>query len=179
MDKSKISGLTTALNNLLTPHLRGFGDCKDYLDRYAWIKKAISILRAHPSPYILERILFSESLTRCLHKSEPFKNKEHALELYELVFRNMREAVEGDPNEYLHLMAEDLPLLTVGLLPFLQQAPSPLRRKTLALLRNYFLDLGEELVPLLPALLAAALPILEENDLPLKRDAFELVRLLH
>lgn len=76
----------------------------------------------------------------------------------------MRNAVDGNINEYIKLFAEDLGLYSVGLFPFFAQTSSTVLRTTLLeIFNNYYMDLGKELIPLLPGLLISVLPVRQET----------------
>lgn len=76
----------------------------------------------------------------------------------------MRNAVDGNINEYIKLFAEDLGLYSVGLFPFFAQTNSTeLRLMLLEIFNNYYMDLSKELIPLLPGLLISILPVRQET----------------
>ena len=62
------------------------------------------------------------------------------------------------------MFAEDLGLYSVGLIPFFAQTGSTeYRIMVLDIFNSYYMDLGKELIPLLPGMLISILPIHQET----------------
>lgn len=62
------------------------------------------------------------------------------------------------------MFAEDLGLYSVGLIPFFTQTGSTeYRIMVLDLFNNYYMDLGKEIIPLLPGILISILPVHQET----------------
>lgn len=89
---------------------------------------------------------------------------ELVLKIHEQMLANMRNAVDGNINDYIKIFAEDIGLYSVGLIPFFAQTGSTdLRVMLLDIFNNYYMDLGRELIPLLPGLLISILPVYQET----------------
>lgn len=62
------------------------------------------------------------------------------------------------------MFAEDLGLYSVGLIPFFAQTGSiEYRTMILDIFNSYYMDLGKELIPLLPGFLISVLPVHQET----------------
>ena len=82
------------------------------------------------------------------------------IRIHLVLFRNMRQSVEGNVNDYINMFAEDLGVYSLTLLPhFAHTNNFEQRLMILRLINHYYLDLGKELVPMLPGLLKALLAV--------------------
>ena len=69
-------------------------------------------------------------------------------------------SVEGNINDYISMFAEDLGVYSVSLLPhFVHTSNFEQRVMILKLLNSYYMDLGKELIPMLPGLLKSLLSV--------------------
>jgi hypothetical protein len=115
-----------------------------------------SLLREYPSPYIGDKVLLSKRLNQCTNPVLPEKVHEAVIRIHQAIFRNMRQSVEGNINDYIRLFAEDLGVYSLSLLPhFVHTSNFEQRLMILRLFNHYYLDLGKELIPMLPGLLKA------------------------
>ena len=140
-----------------------FNNAKDWSDLMAILKN----LKENLSKYkdfnmynISEKIVLAKRLAQCLNpKSLPSGLHELALELYDMIFENIRL----NQNNYL---GEDLGLYSVGLFPFFQFATVP--NKTLYLnniIKKHYLELtDEEFTLCLPGFLVSILPCLDDQN---------------
>lgn len=78
----------------------------------------------------------------------------------------MRVAVDGNINDYIKLFADDLGVYSISILPYLTHTSVREHRlMVLKLINNYYLDLGKELIPILPGFIKSILPVYAElND---------------
>lgn len=66
----------------------------------------------------------------------------------------MKLSVEGNINDYIKLFGEDLGVYSVSILPhFVHTNNFEQRLLIIRIINNYYLDLGKELIPMLPGLL--------------------------
>ena len=140
-----------------------FNNAKDWSDLMAILKN----LKENLSKYkdfnmhnVTEKITLAKRLAQCLNpKSLPSGLHEIALELYDIIFENIRK----NQNNYL---GDDLGLYSVGLFPFFQFATVP--NKTLYLntiIKKHYLELTDDEFSLcLPGFLASILPCLDDQN---------------
>lgn len=95
-----------------------------------------------------------------MNHSLPEKVHEAVIKIHQLIFRNMKLSVEGNINDYIKMFGEDLGVYSVSLLPhFVHTSNFEQRVMVLRILNNYYLDLGKELIPMLPGILKALLAV--------------------
>jgi hypothetical protein len=112
------------------------------------------LLTDFPSPFIADKVLLSKRLNQCMNPILPEKVHETVLSIHFKLFRNMRMSVEGNINDYIKLFADDLGVYSVAILPHFVHTNNPEQRfLILKMVNNYYLDLGRELIPMLPGLL--------------------------
>lgn len=72
----------------------------------------------------------------------------------------MKLSVEGNINDYIKLFAEDLGVYSLSLLPhFVHTNNFEQRLSILKIINSFYMDLGKELIPMLPGLLKALLSV--------------------
>ncbi|CAK55597.1 unnamed protein product (macronuclear) [Paramecium tetraurelia] len=165
MDKSKLVQHTSSLNTNLQYYLNKFEKNQEWADIAPLLMKIEGLLKQHPSPYIIEKIQLSKRLAQCLnpHLSAPIHMS--VLKIYDQLFKNMASfSVEGDPSGVVKLYLEDLALYSIGLLPFFSNASSKVRPQFLDLIKQHYVPLGRELIPMLPGLVASILPGLDDQQ---------------
>ena len=74
-----------------------------------WLQKMARLIDEYKYPELPEKITFAKRLAQCLNPSLPHGVHLSALEVYRLIFKNMREANYN--------WAEDLALFSIGLFP--------------------------------------------------------------
>jgi hypothetical protein len=140
-----------------------FNNAKDWSDLMAILKN----LKENLSKYkdfnmynVSDKIVLAKRLAQCLNpKSLPSGLHEIALELYDIIFDNIRK----NQNNFL---GEDLGLYSIGLFPFFQYATVP--NKTLYLnniIKKHYLELNDaEFALCLPGFLVSILPCLDDQN---------------
>ncbi|KAJ1533821.1 hypothetical protein HK405_000303, partial [Cladochytrium tenue] len=99
------------------------------------------------------KLVVAKRLAQCLNPALPAGVHQKALEVYGVIFDSAGAAQ----------LAEDLPLWSYGLFPFLHNASMSVKPLLLALYKKYYLPLGARLRPSLKGLVIALLPGLEEE----------------
>ena len=74
----------------------------------------------------------------------PEKVHEAVSHIHQVIFRNMRQSVEGNINDYIYMFAEDLGVYSLSLLPhFAHTSNFEQRLMILRIVNQYYLDLGK------------------------------------
>lgn len=109
MDKvKKLGPATDSLNKALSKALENFSYNTEWTDINNWLLSLEAIFRDNPSPFIIEKLILSKRLNQCINPILPDKVHECVLRVHQLIFMNMRGAVEDNINEYVKLFATDL-----------------------------------------------------------------------
>jgi len=66
--------------------------------------------------------------------------------------------------EYVKAFSDDIANYSVGIFPFYQNASIKTKQEYLQLIKNYYIPMEIDLIPLLPGLLLALLPSLIESN---------------
>ena len=152
--------MTEQLNKALGKALEGFAQNSEWSDIPSWLANVESLLRQYPSPFIGDKLLLSKRLNQCMNPILPEKVHEAVIRIHQVIFRNMRQSVEGNVNDYIQMFSEDLGLYSLTLLPHFAHTNNFEQRLTiLRLLNHYYLDLGRELIPMLSGLLKTLLSV--------------------
>ena len=72
----------------------------------------------------------------------------------------MKIAADGNINDYIKMFSDDLGIYSISILPYLTHTSVRMHKiMILKLIRDYYLDLGKELIPMLPGLVKSLLHI--------------------
>lgn len=75
----------------------------------------------------------------------------------------MKVAADGNINDYIKMFAEDLGTYSISILPyFTHTSVREHRLMILKIIKDYYLDLGKELIPMLPGFAKSLLPVYTE-----------------
>lgn len=140
-----------------------FNNAKDWSDLMAILKNLkenLSKYKDFNMYYVSDKIVLAKRLAQCLNpKSLPSGLHEIALELYDIIFENIRKNQNN-------CLGEDLGLYSIGLFPFFQYATVP--NKTLylnSIIKKHYLELNDEEFELcLPGFLVSILPCLDDQN---------------
>ncbi|RKO87523.1 Dopey, N-terminal-domain-containing protein, partial [Blyttiomyces helicus] len=134
--------------------LQSFDAVNEWADVIGFLTKLAKIFAAHPRYSIVPRkLVVSKRLAQCLNPALPAGVHQKTLEVYSLIFEAAGSAQ----------LAEDLPLWSYGLFPFLQNAAMSVKPGVLQLYERFYIPLGLRLKPSLKGLILALLPSLEEE----------------
>lgn len=149
-----------------------FNNAKEWSDLMAIIKNLKENLKKYPTSNlykITDKILLAKRLAQSLNPSLPGGLHEITLEVYDMIFENVR-------TNNGNLLGIDLGLYSSGLFPFFQYATVP--NKTLYLnniIKKHYLELTpQELVLCLPGFLASILPGLDDQNENLLKNLKEI-----
>jgi hypothetical protein len=118
------------------------------------------VLKDNPSPFINEKVLLSKRLNQCMNPILPDKIHECVLRIHDIIFSNMKISADGNINDYIKMFAEDLGVYSISILPyFTHTSVRNHKLMILRLIKNYYLDLGKELIPILPGFVKTLLPV--------------------
>ena len=124
------------------------------------------MLEDKKTPYIPHKLTLAKRLAQCLNPMLPHGTHKITLTVYSIVFRNLRL----DPGYVRHM-----PLFCIGLFPFFQNCSIQVKPEFIALIYENFLQMGVELIPMLPGLVTSLLPGLEEQDESLQRKVLKVL----
>ncbi|KAI9098669.1 Dopey, N-terminal-domain-containing protein [Phlyctochytrium arcticum] len=134
--------------------LQSFDTVNEWADVIGFLTRLAKILQLHSNyTKIPRKVIMSKRLAQCLNPALPSGVHQKTLEVYTLIF----EAC--GPNQ----LVEDLPLWSMGLFPFLQNATMAVKPLVLSLYEKFYLPLGIRLKPALKGLILGILPSLEED----------------
>jgi len=94
--------------------LLAFEKNKEWADYGHWLQKVAKCLEDYPSYQIPEKLTFAKRLAQCLNPNLPPAIHSNAIQVYSLIFRNMKD---GSYN-----WCEDLGLYSIGIFPLFQYA---------------------------------------------------------
>ncbi|KAJ3177300.1 hypothetical protein HDU87_004552 [Geranomyces variabilis] len=135
--------------------LQSFDTISEWADVIGFLTRLAKTLLAHPGhTAIPRRLVLSKRLAQCLNPALPAGVHQKTIEIYAIILE-----ASGTPQ-----MAEDLPMWSHGLFPFLQNSTTSLKPAVLSLYEKYYLPLGLRLKPCLKGLILALLPVLEEES---------------
>ncbi|KAJ3154630.1 hypothetical protein HDU89_007868 [Geranomyces variabilis] len=135
--------------------LQSFDTISEWADVIGFLTRLAKTLLAHTGhTAIPRRLVLSKRLAQCLNPALPAGVHQKTIEIYAIILE-----ASGTPQ-----MAEDLPMWSHGLFPFLQNSTTSLKPAVLSLYEKYYLPLGLRLKPCLKGLILALLPVLEEES---------------
>ncbi|TPX67373.1 hypothetical protein SpCBS45565_g03814 [Spizellomyces sp. 'palustris'] len=141
--------------NAVDKILQSFDTISEWADVIGFLTRLAKTLQAHSGhSAIPQKLVIAKRLAQCLNPALPAGVHQKTLDVYGLIFE-----ASGTTQ-----LAEDLPLWSCGLFPFLQNSPTTVKPQILALYEKFYLPLGLRLKPSLKALILALLPSLEEEN---------------
>ncbi|KAJ3234832.1 hypothetical protein HDU81_001102 [Chytriomyces hyalinus] len=134
--------------------LKLFDAVNDWADVIGFLSKLLKTLQQHAQYRSVPRkLIVSKRLAQCLNPALPSGVHQKTLEVYNAILEAAGPAQ----------LAEDLPLWSYGLFPFLQNAAMSVKPILLQIYNRHYLNLGSRIKPSLKGLILALLPGLEEE----------------
>ncbi|KAJ3401606.1 hypothetical protein HDU80_005857 [Chytriomyces hyalinus] len=134
--------------------LKLFDAVNDWADVIGFLSKLLKTLQQHAQYRSVPRkLIVSKRLAQCLNPALPSGVHQKTLEVYNAILEAAGPAQ----------LAEDLPLWSYGLFPFLQNAAMSVKPILLQIYNRHYLNLGPRIKPSLKGLILALLPGLEEE----------------
>ncbi|KAJ3334101.1 hypothetical protein HDU76_010223 [Blyttiomyces sp. JEL0837] len=134
--------------------LQSFDLVNEWADVIGFLSRLLKTLQAHSHYSIVPRkLIVAKRLAQCLNPALPAGVHQKSIEVYNVIFESAGPAQ----------LAEDLPLWSYGLFPFLQHAAMSVKLPVLSLYERFYLPLGPRLKPALKGFILALLPALEEE----------------
>ncbi|KAI8835956.1 Dopey, N-terminal-domain-containing protein [Chytriomyces cf. hyalinus JEL632] len=134
--------------------LKLFDAVNDWADVIGFLSKLLKTLQQHAQYRSVPRkLIVSKRLAQCLNPALPSGVHQKTLEVYNAILEAAGPAQ----------LAEDLPLWSYGLFPFLQNAAMSVKPILLQIYNRHYLNLGPRVKPSLKGLILALLPGLEEE----------------
>ncbi|RIA92963.1 Dopey, N-terminal-domain-containing protein [Glomus cerebriforme] len=128
-------------------------EVNEWADFIAFLGKLLKAFQAYPQfPVIPKKLVVGKRLAQSLNPALPPGVHQKALEVYDYIFNNIG----------IEQLADDLPIYSQGLFPFLQYAAMNVKPQLLALYEKFF-PLRDRLRPVMKAFISALLPGLEEE----------------
>ncbi|KAI8919962.1 Dopey, N-terminal-domain-containing protein [Powellomyces hirtus] len=135
--------------------LQSFDTISEWADVIGFLTRLAKTLQAYPMHTVIPRkLVLSKRLAQCLNPALPAGVHQKTIEIYAIILE-----ASGSSQ-----MAEDLPLWSHGLFPFLQNSTTTLKPLVLGIYEKFYLPLGPRLKSCLKGLILAILPILEEEN---------------
>ncbi|CAO3630393.1 unnamed protein product [Cunninghamella blakesleeana] len=134
--------------------LQLFDAVNEWADIISFLGKLLKSFQAYPQfKTIPHKQIVSKRLAQCLNPGFPAGVHQKTLEVYAYIL----ETIGKDQ------LAEDLPLWSLGLFPFVQYAATHVKPQLLNIFEKYFYPLGTKLRPAIRGYIIALLPALEEE----------------
>ncbi|TPX60422.1 hypothetical protein PhCBS80983_g01815 [Powellomyces hirtus] len=135
--------------------LQSFDTISEWADVIGFLTRLAKTLQAYPMHTVIPRkLVLSKRLAQCLNPALPAGVHQKTIEIYAIILE-----ASGSSQ-----MAEDLPLWSHGLFPFLQNSTTTLKPLVLGIYEKFYLPLGPRLKSCLKGLILAILPVLEEEN---------------
>ncbi|CAG8758645.1 5116_t:CDS:2, partial [Acaulospora morrowiae] len=129
-------------------------EVNEWADFISFLGRLLKAFQAYPQyPVIPRKLVVAKRLSQSLNPALPPGVHQKALEVYTHIFKSI-----GTDQ-----LAEDLPVYSHGLFPFLQYAAMNVKPQLLEIYEVYYLPLRTRLRPVMKALITALLPGLEEE----------------
>ncbi|KAI9357017.1 Dopey, N-terminal-domain-containing protein [Zopfochytrium polystomum] len=135
--------------------LQSFDAISEWADLIGFLSRLLKVLQQHAQyANVPRKLIVAKRLAQCLNPALPAGVHQKALEVYAAILE-----AAGPPQ-----LAEDLPLWSLGLFPFLQHSATSVKPVVLQLYEKYYVTLGLRLKPCLKGLIIAILPGIEEEN---------------
>ncbi|CAG8542048.1 7991_t:CDS:10 [Funneliformis mosseae] len=129
-------------------------EVNEWADFIAFLGKLLKAFQAYPQFSVIPRkLVVGKRLAQSLNPALPPGVHQKALEVYDYIFNSIG----------IEQLADDLPIYSQGLFPFLQYAAMNVKPQLLDLYEKYFFPLRNQLRPVMKAFITALLPGLEEE----------------
>ncbi|CAI2173784.1 1528_t:CDS:10 [Funneliformis geosporum] len=129
-------------------------EVNEWADFIAFLGKLLKTFQAYPQFAVIPRkLVVGKRLAQSLNPALPPGVHQKALEVYDYIFNSIG----------IEQLADDLPIYSQGLFPFLQYAAMNVKPQLLDLYEKYLFPLRNQLRPVMKAFITALLPGLEEE----------------
>ncbi|KAI8082733.1 Dopey, N-terminal-domain-containing protein [Halteromyces radiatus] len=139
---------------LIERNLQSFDAVNEWADIISFLGRLLKSFQAYPQFQVIpHKQIVSKRLAQCLNPGFPAGVHQKTLEVYAYILETIGR----------QQLAEDLPLWSVGLFPFIQYAATHVKPQLLTLFEKYYYPLGVKLRPAMRGFIIALLPALEEE----------------
>ncbi|ORZ17804.1 Dopey, N-terminal-domain-containing protein [Absidia repens] len=139
---------------LIERNLQSFDAVDEWADIISFLGRLLKSFQAYPQfKTIPHKHIVSKRLAQCLNPGFPAGVHQKTLEVYAYILETIGK----------QQLADDLPLWSVGLFPFIQYAATHVKPQLLNIFEKYYYPLGTKLRPAMRGLIIALLPALEEE----------------
>ncbi|CAG8507748.1 1615_t:CDS:10 [Paraglomus brasilianum] len=155
MDKNKKDPRYRKYESQIERTLSSFEkEINEWADFITFLDKLLKTFKTYSDiPVIPRKLVVAKRLAQSMNPALPPGIHQRALEVYKNIF----SIISTDQ------LADDLPIYSQGLFPFLQHAATKVKPSLLELFEKYYLPLGGRLRPVMKAFITALLPGLEEK----------------
>ncbi|KAI8329724.1 Dopey, N-terminal-domain-containing protein [Chlamydoabsidia padenii] len=139
---------------LIERNLQSFDAVNEWADIISFLGRLLKSFQAYPQfQTIPHKHIVSKRLAQCLNPGFPAGVHQKTLEVYAYILETISK----------EQLAEDLPLWSIGLFPFIQYAATHVKPQLLNIFEKYYYPLGANLQPAMRGFVIALLPALEEE----------------
>lgn len=124
-------------NKHLNKLLSNFENNREWADIGNWLQKIENLLIEYKTPQIRDKITFSKRLAQCLNPIIPPGTHSQALNVYRLLFQNMK--IKNGDERSIRLLAQDMGIYSFGLFPFFQLASSQVKKNKRKINKTFIL----------------------------------------